>query len=435
MRTWNSPGRDMDAGLKLGVLSLVCAFAAVPTIVACAMTTNRPAAPVVEVLAIVGGSILDPASNSQPMVGTVLMSGGRITHVGSGVAPPQGARVVDASGRFLVSGLWDMHTHFTAPDPPGSEPEHYVGYGVLGTRDMGGYLDAQIALRRDIMEGRRVGPTILLPGPTLNGEQPADYHRVIANAQDARETVRSLHQLGVDFIKIHRATTREVFRAVAEETRRVGVYFGGHVPLQMKWDEAADAGMRTMEHIQTIVENEVVPGPDEVKSAFEALQRIEGARGDQIFAALARNHCYFTPTMVSYEESWEKNPPELRALKQRYYKRLKPIVGRASKAGVKILAGTDRLHGNRGEALLDELDRLGEAGLTPREILGAATTNAFDLNQRGPGPIVPGGEASLLVVDGNPLVDIRSLRRLSGVVLRGQLLGPEELARLRNLGR
>jgi Amidohydrolase family len=310
-----------------------------------------------------------------------------------------------------------------------------VGYGVLGTRDMGGHLDAQIALRHDIMEGRRIGPTILLPGPILNGEQSADYHVVIANAEEARETVRSLHKQGVDFIKIHRATTRDAFRGVAEETRRVGLHFGGHVPLQLKWDEAADSGMRTMEHIQTIVENEVVRGPDANKSVLEALQRVDGARGDQIIATLARNHCYWTPTMVSYEESWEKDSPERRASKQAFYGRLKPIVGRASKAGVKILAGTDRLRGNRGEALLDELGRLREAGLTPREVLAAATTNAFSLNQRGPGPIVVGGEASLLVVDGNPLVDIRNLRRLSRAVLRGQLLAPEELARLRTLAR
>jgi len=395
-------------------------------------TSQAPSTRPEGVSIIAGGMLVDPASAAAPEILDVRIEGERITAIGPHLAAPSGAAILDAQGRYLVPGLWDMHAHLAAFEEPGHAPERYVGYGVLGVRDMGGHADVLFALRREIAERRRTGPTLFMAGPTLNGEASADFHRAVTSAEEARTAVRELKAAGVDFIKIHRQTSRAAFDAIADETSRLGLAFSGHVPLVMDWTEASNAGMHTIEHVQTMLENEPVQAANPVDAAFGSLARVMGPRGDEILATLARNGTYFTPTLVGYEETWKDSAPEVRALKQKLYAGMKPLVEHASRAGVRILAGTDVLH-DQGDRLLSELERLVDAGLAPRAALAAATTTAFAANGRGPGRIAAGGEASLLIVDADPLVDVRNLRRLSTVVLRGVMLDEAKLARLRAL--
>jgi len=374
-------------------------------------------------LALVGGFVVDPASQAPPRRADVLIQGERIGAVGRRLRIPASARRIDVAGRYLVPGLWDMHAHVAAIGPAGDALEDYVRHGVLGIRDMGGRVDEVLALRDAVARGELVGPTMVVAGPTLNGEQAADFHRLVRDGAEARAAVGELHGRGVDFIKIHRQTSREAFYGVRDQARAERLTFAGHVPLAIDWIEAADAGMRTIEHVQTILENEVEQGLEPVRAVTEAMDRVEGPRGDAIFAALARNGAFWDPTLVAYEASWRDDPPERQALKQRLYARMRPLVGRAFRAGVPILAGTDLLEA-RGQGLLDELDRLVRAGLTPRQALAAATVTPHGLVGRGPGPIRPGGEASLIVVDGDPIAEIANVRRLSLVVLRGRMIDP-----------
>jgi imidazolonepropionase-like amidohydrolase len=376
-------------------------------------------------LILAGGFVVDPDSSGEPLRADVLVAGGRIVAVGRDLDAP-GARRIDVAGRYLAPGLWDMHAHVAAVGPVGESLEDYVRHGVLAIRDMGGRQDEILALRQDVASGRRLGPTMFVAGPTVNGEHSADFHRLVRNAGEARAAVAELRRRGVDFIKIHRQTSREAFFAIRDATRSQGMFFAGHVPLALDWIEASDAGMQSFEHVQTIIENELERGVEPVRATFEALERLSGERGDRIFEAMARNRTHWTPTLIFYETSWREDSPERRALKQRAYAMMRPLVGRAARADVPILAGTDLLAA-RGAGLLDELDRLVAAGLSPREALAAATTTAFRLAGRGPGPIRPGGEASLIVLRANPLATIENVRALSGVLLRGRWLGEAEL--------
>lgn len=274
---------------------------------ACSLSAIQPARP--PIIAVTGGTIVDPDNAGPPVAGTILIRGEHILAVGSRVRVPRGATIVRADGKFILPGLWDMHAHLAALERPGHAPERYVGYGVLGVRDMGGDVATLFALRRDIAEGRRTGPDIYMAGPTLNGKQSADFHRAVTTAAEARAAVRELHSTGVDFIKIHRATTREAFFAIAAETRGLGMTFSGHVPLAIDWMTASSAGMRTIEHIQTLIENEMRKGGDPRAAVEQALARVETSRGSEIFAALAGNGTYFTPTLVGYEASWAKDAP------------------------------------------------------------------------------------------------------------------------------
>jgi imidazolonepropionase-like amidohydrolase len=404
-------------------------FLQIMLLILCGCAASRSSAPAAPTVAIVGGSIVDPSGSAPTRPVTIIISRDRIVSIQPGEHRPAGARLIEARERFVVPGLWDMHAHLATGTPLRRAPENYVGHGVVAIRDMGGHLDQLQRLRHDISSGSRVGPMMFIAGPTLNGEASAPFHRVVRNDAEARAAVRELSAAGVDFIKVHRRTGAEAFRAIADETRRLGIGFAGHVPLALRWPEAAGAGMRTIEHAQALVENEYVPGADPVEATLRTLEQVEGTRGAEIFAALARHGTYFTPTLIFFERSWERDTAERRAIKQRIYARLQPLVGRAAASGIRILAGSD-LFGSHGAAVLGELERLVGAGLTPRQALAAATTNPRNLIGRGPGHIAVGEEASLLILEADPTTDIRYLRRLSTVLLRGRVIEATELQEL-----
>ncbi|MBL8139073.1 MAG: amidohydrolase family protein, partial [Acidobacteria bacterium] len=313
----------------------------------------------------------------------------------------------------------------------GRAPERYVGHGVLHVRDMGGRLDELLPLRDDIRSGRRVGPNLVIAGPTLNSEQPADFHRKVTTDAEARAAVRELKARGVDFLKVHRATNREAFNAIVDEAGKAGLTVSGHVPLVMSWAEASRAGLRTIEHIQTVFEN-LQPDLRLTPARFtELADALDGALGDEFFGVLKAQGTYFDPTLVGYEATFENASPEAAAARRQAYARMKPIAAKAARLGVPIITGTDVLD-RHGDLLLMELERLVEIGMTPRDVLTSATvTSAAAAGRADDGRLQVGGPASFLLVDGNPLDDIRALRRLSTVVLRGQVLDAATLATLR----
>lgn len=375
--------------------------------------------------AIVGGMVIDPSGDAPHRRADVILDGARITAVGRA---PRGARVIDATGKFICPGLWDMHAHIATDLPVGRAPENYVGWGVLGIRDCGGDLAALQAVRTEVA-GDRIGPDMFIAGPTLNGQSFGHWHRVIANEAEARAAVRELHSQ-VDFFKTHRATSREAFFALVDEAARFNKHVAGHVPLAVTWDEAVAAGMLSFEHTQTLAENEVSAGANRAASIEDAVARLQGPRLDEIMRSLAARGRYFDPTLIQYEESINARP-EIAERRRMLYAILKTWVLRAHRAGVTLLAGSDMLD-RFGEMLLLELERLVECGLTPREALRAATTNPGRLMRRaGEGGITAGAAASFLILDADPDADIRNLRRLSSVVLRGRVIETAELAALR----
>jgi Amidohydrolase family len=398
----------------------------------CSLLLASPA--FAETIAIVRGIIVDPSKAEPEFNATVLITDDRIATIDASLNPPKDARVIDARDKYIVPGLWDMHAHLAALTPIGVAPEHYVAHGVLGVRDMGGYLDQLTELKAEINAGKRIGPDIAMAGPTLNGPpQPAPFHRIVATSAEARAAVDELKEAGVNFIKVHRQTTREAFFAIADETKKQHLTFAGHVPLVMSWVEASNAGMHSIEHIQTIFEN-LEPDPSKLVGKFpELLKRLEGPEGDAIWKTMVKNGTWFDPTMVGYEDSIDAKGPEMGKLRHKAFAATKVLMQRAVRSRVPMLAGTDILE-RHGERLLHELELLVSVGMPPKEVLAAATVNpAAALDRDGPGRIATGAPASLLVVDADPLADIANLRKLSTVVLRGRVLDAPELTRLKGM--
>ncbi|MEO8368608.1 MAG: amidohydrolase family protein [Candidatus Solibacter sp.] len=391
-------------------------------------------------VALIGVTVIDVEAGVRRTGTTVVTEGERIAAIGPKVAIPRGATRIDAKGKFLIPGLWDMHTHHQGT---GAESlDLFVAKGIVGTRDMGGDADFILPLRDRIRAGTVFGPEIVASGPMVDNAPPDYPYRLhVANAEEARLAVRELKRLGVDFIKVHDHTPREVFFAAVAEASQVGLTVSGHVPVAVKVEEAADAGMRSIEHLSNYdVLGECSSG--ETYSLASCLR---------LFDKLAARGVWQTPTlafMQTVPDVFEGQPlrhaeyasDSLLELTRRNIEvshvpkasldKLRYAAGVALKEGVhdlysrgnRFLAGCDGLV--PGFCLQDELEWFTTAGFSPLEALQTATINParFLGREKVQGTIEVGKRADLVLLDADPLADIRNIQRIDAVLLRGKLV-------------
>ena len=414
-------------------------------------------------LAIAHVTVVDPSGGPSRPDMTVRIQDGRIVRVekSSPAAAGKRAGVLDGSGRFVIPGLWDMHVHLSWTTA--SALPVLVANGVTGVRDLGSDLVEIDAWRAQIAAGLLVGPRIVRAGPILNGKSFNRYQLITGGPDQARGIVRTLKQVGVDCIKVHRRVPREDYFAIVDEARKQGLVVVGHIPMAVTPEEASDAG-QLIEHTETLFEGTFSAGLAEGQLP-EAIRRFRAETADALFARFARNHTPVTPTLIAWrylvehpERSWEEDPrmryvarslreaaqsqpPPVSAedlpLLTRTFTEYREVVGLMSRAGVTLLAGTD-IAGIRipGFTLHEELATLVEAGLTPQQALATATAMpAAILNKtRDFGAVEPGRIADLVLLDGDPLADIRNTQRISAVILGGKLLRRADLDALLRQG-
>ena len=376
-------------------------------------------------LAIVNVAVIDATGSAVQHHKTVLVAGNRIEAILDAKAPiPKGSRVIRGDGRFLIPGLWDMHVHLTERDLP-----ILVAYGVTSVRDMGNVLANVDVWRGKVAAGGLVGPHILRVGPILNGMEYGPVQLAIENDVQARTAVRALKKAGVDAIKLHAALSRDAYFALVDEAKKQSIPFVGHVPRSVAPLEASNAGQASLEHMQTIFEGQFPPKPDSEPA---------------LFAAFAKNGTAFDPTLVAYRGSTEpqnvdpdllQKYPDLIAGRKQFFARFVELVGMMNREHVTLLAGTDLSPNFKwispGASLHDELELLVAAGLSPLEALQAATRNPGRLVHIDAGTIEVGKRADLVLLDANPLEDIRNARKIHAVVLDGKLLDRARLDGLR----
>ncbi|MET9494446.1 amidohydrolase family protein [Streptomyces sp. NPDC006552] len=422
---------------------------------------------------------------------TVVIEDGRIT----GLAPSTrtrlrpGTRTVDLTGKYLMPGLIEAHTHSDGPEAV--VPALYVLAGVTSVREMRGQ-PVHHEWRRKIRGGALLGPRWVIGSPIVDGLPSlwaADVGPTIevGDAAEARRAVRRVKREGADFVKVYSRLSREAYFAIADEARRQGLPHLGHCPDTVPIAEASAAGHRSIEHLHALLlsisrhEKEIRRrlaavriDPRDPSSLsryhswfqqvhpleWQAVRGYDRGRADALFRSLAAAGTTVVPTLSVHRtlelpdevpsraeewkylpawqvESWPdqlaaltggRTPEQRRRIRRIFAHRLR-LVGELHGTGVRLAAGTDTGTGYLvpGFALHDELALLVAAGLTPADALRAATRDAArTLGLPAVGTVAPGHAADLLVLDADPLRDIRNTRRIHGVVVDGRWIPPQE---------
>jgi imidazolonepropionase-like amidohydrolase len=405
-------------------------------------------------------SVIDASGDLPRADRTLLVRGNRIVAEGpyAAVEIPAGALVVEARGRYLIPGLWDMHVHTVLPG--GADVlALYVANGVTGVRDMAGDLDQLELWRREIAEGTRVGPRMVVSGPYLEGGDVPIAHILVRTPEDAAPAVDSLVRLGVDFVKVHGQLDRERYFAIARAARTRGIAFVGHVPRTVLAAEASDSGQSSIEHLLTIP-NRCAPDEAEALAPRFPVQSALGACTHEdlapLFARFTRNDTWIVPTLVAAVEisEWPNRelpgdpfahylpdslrayvaeifpmppdvPPGAEVVGRSLFRKRVETVAAMHRAGVRIMPGTDAPLRNSppGFGLHEELAWFVRAGVRPIDAIRAATIEpARFLGMADSLGTLEGGKlADLVLLEADPLDDIGNLRRVVAVMANGRL--------------
>jgi len=395
----------------------------------------------------------------------VLVVDGRVAKLAptGTVEVPPGTRRVDATGRYLIPGLAEMHAHLPGPDRRDYAEDVlllYMAHGITTVRGMLGH-PWHLELRQSIAARETPGPRLYTAGPSLNGGSAPDV-------ETARRMVREQKAAGYDFLKLHPGLKREVFDAIAEEARAAGMSFSGHVSEDVGLERALEAGQRAIDHLDgymhTLVEPGCFDGP--VAAGIFGIGLTRCASAARIPAAVKATRdagTWMAPTEVLLER-WVY-PPDLEALRrdpasryvsdavleqwyagrvrflgaavipadvaEKFVSLRRELIRQLHAAGVPILLASDapQVFTVPGESALAELELYVAAGLTPAEALATGTVNParFYGAEDVFGSIREGLEADLVLLEGNPLEDISQLRRIAGVMLRGRWMDRGEL--------
>lgn len=410
---------------------------------------------------------------------TVVITGDRITEMGESakVIVPVVSTVVDARGKFLIPGLWDMHVHLADKELL----PLFIANGVTGVRVMWGKPEYH-AWRKDIEAGRFVGPRLVIASPIIDGPRPYwDGSVSVGNEAQARQAVIKAKQDGADFIKIYQFLPRELYFAIADETKKQGISFEGHVPISVSALEAANAGQRSFEHLVGVLPACSSRGEELLKAQQADLAdgiaagkvKFWGPRAKQLrqvmletynpdtaasfFSVLKNNGTWQCPTLTllhmfgyanepalandprlkymprvlsafwsqTVESGYEKRTSQDFAHLRKEFQKDLEVVAAMQKAGVGLLAGTDTPNAYclPGFGIHDELGFLVQAGLSPIEALQTATLNParFFGKEDAMGTIEKGKIADLVLLDANPIDDIANTKRIEAVIARGKL--------------
>jgi imidazolonepropionase-like amidohydrolase len=447
----------------------VSALIALCSLLATLSAGGHKSAPMV----ITHATIINPGRSSVQANRTVVITGDHITSISEAekFQSPKNARVIDATGQYLIPGLWDMHVHSAFGDwfPGGRDIilPLFIANGVIGVRDMGGDTPILLEWRKEIADGQIIGPRMVISGPMLDGYLPDGKLRfpssvAITTPASAVAAVDLLKTQGVDFIKVQSVISHDAYLAAAAEAHKKGLPIVGHVPDKVRIEEVVEAGQKSIEHLMGIFEgcsteeDKFIKGEGSLQVLLKTQDR---QRCDSLIKLLAQNQTWQVPTLAwqrggtfldqrdlkhqpldkyvpAYwrDVTWRhfteemmrdllRDPLELR---QDYFTRNLQMVAAMHRAGVPFMAGTDAAPGvyiMPGFSLHDELANFVEAGFTPMESLETATSNPakFLGIEASFGSVEPGKIADLVLLSANPLQDIRNTQKINAVVAGGRL--------------
>jgi hypothetical protein len=423
-------------------------------------------------------TVVDVITGAELPKRNVLIRGEQIRSVSTTTPAPSQVPVLNGAGKYLIPGLWDMHVHLWYRD---NQFPLFLINGVTGLRDMGSDLNWVNQWRDQIKDGKLLGPRIETCGPPVDGVPSGDSKLpvfVVHNAIEARSTFDRLDNLDVDFIKILSGVPRDAYFALIERARKYYSPVAGHVPPSVSVMEAIDARQKSIEHLSGVllacssqedrlrrrllvaIDHHDIHALHDIRA--QSLDTFDAKKSSELFERMARFETRQVPTLVmlrrvsgldgdgrtadthlpliapAIRKTWtgeDADPPKLTdeelAFRNAEFAKACDLIQRMKRAGVAIMAGTDTgdPYTFPGYDLHRELELLVEAGLSPLDVLRSATIEPakyFDAADML-GSVDAGKLADLVVLDADPLKDIRNTEKIEAVLVAGKYLSRERL--------
>ena len=386
---------------------------------------------------------------------------GRITAVvAAGTDARKADAEIDAAGRVMLPGLFDMHSH--ADRWSGALN---MAAGVTTVRDMGSNNEVLQQMQDESSAGRLLMPHTVACG-FLEGASPfaSNLGILISSLQEAKAAVDWYAVRGYPQLKIYNSFPREMVRETVAHAHARGMRVSGHVPATMRAQEVVEQGFDEIQHINQVLLNFLVTPETDTRTLerfYLPAEKLAGMDFDapavrDFIALLKQRNTVIDPTLVTFDFIRQRDgevsepyasvvihlPPDVQrgfrqgsmkipddATAARFrasYEKMIEFVGRLHRAGIPIVAGTDAI---AGFTLHSELELYVRAGMTPAEALQVATRNGaiYTRTQDDRGSIRAGKLADLILVDGDPTVNIADMRKVSLVITQGSLFMPAQL--------
>ncbi len=408
-------------------------------------------------LAIMGATLEDSTGAPPVKDGVIVIENGVITAVGprNQVRPPKDATFLDASGKYAVPGLWDMHAHYEQVE----WGPIYLAAGVTSVRDVGNEFDFIRTVHEELdrKENPAIGPHLEFAG-IIDGTGPKSLGAVIADTpEQASLWVEKYKTAGARQIKLYGSLKAEVVKAIAADAHARGLTVTGHIPEGMTAIEGVHDGMDQINHIAyefPYFMHPVLGADGKPDRSKPPVLELDGARAKDLISTLQVHRTILDPTLALFEMNLHTNPlnqlepgvdhvaPQLRealdtppaaadkAAEANGWSQARQAILRALHvAGIPIVAGTDQAI--PGYSLHRELELYVEAGFTPLEALQAATIVAARAVgvEKESGSLEIGKRGDVLLLDADPLVDIHNTRAIWRTIAAGAVYDPAPLWR------
>jgi imidazolonepropionase-like amidohydrolase len=340
-------------------------------------------------IAILGGTIIDITQKGELRNNTmVLIINGKIDYVGAikkSLIPP-GARLIDATNKFLLPGLWDMHAHIFHP----AYLQRALRAGVTSVRDMGNEFDFVKQLMDLVKKEATPAPNFYAAG-LLDGKSPATLGAMLAtNENEIKKNIAAYHDAGFRQIKVYSSVKKKDFNSIVETAKRYNMDVVGHLPTGYTISYFINNGMRSISHINYFM-NSINWSSGDLKTGNQSL--LDSMRSHRIF---------LDPTLNVYRLMGDK--------KVAFYQRLIKLF---ADNGIPIVAGTD----NEG-TIADEIQNYIRCGMSPLDAIRSATLIPAEMMGEAPrsGSISQGKDGDILILDENPLLQINTLQHIPTII-------------------